>query len=83
MTHRDRLQALAEKLVAEETVDSEEFEKLFSDLPPKTDTHGGMPVLPGGKAAAVRSTPASATGSTGPSDAPGGVGAPAPAPSPA
>ena len=34
-THRDRLVRLAEKLVAEETVDAEEFEKLFSDLPPK------------------------------------------------
>ena len=32
--------ALAEKLVAEETVDSEEFEKLFSDLPPKSEDRG-------------------------------------------
>ncbi len=39
-THRDRLQALAEKLIAEETVDSEEFEKLFADLPPKQNLHG-------------------------------------------
>ncbi len=39
-THRDRLVALAEKLVAEETVDSEEFEKLFSDLPPKSSDRG-------------------------------------------
>ena len=31
--HKDRLTALAEKLVAEETVDSEEFEKLFSRRP--------------------------------------------------
>ena len=38
--HRDKLTALAEKLVAEETVDSEEFEKLFSDLPPKENHHG-------------------------------------------
>jgi cell division protease FtsH len=35
-THRDRLVALAEKLVAEETVDSETFETLFTDLPPKS-----------------------------------------------
>ena len=34
-THKDKLVALAEKLVAEETVDSEGFEALFSDLPPK------------------------------------------------
>jgi cell division protease FtsH len=39
-THRDRLEALADKLIAQETVDSEEFEKLFSDLPPKEDHHG-------------------------------------------
>ena len=32
-----RLVALAEKLVAEETVDSEEFETLFTDLPPKAN----------------------------------------------
>ena len=37
-THRDKLVALAEKLVAEETVDAEAFETLFSDLPPKADT---------------------------------------------
>jgi cell division protease FtsH len=39
-THRDKLVALAEKLVAEETVDAEQFETLFSDLPPKEDVHG-------------------------------------------
>ncbi len=38
--HRDRLVALAEKLVAEETVDAEEFEKLFTDLPPKSMDRG-------------------------------------------
>jgi cell division protease FtsH len=38
--YRDKLVALAEKLVAEETVDAEEFEKLFSDLPPKPNGHG-------------------------------------------
>jgi cell division protease FtsH len=43
-THMDKLTALADKLVAEETVDSEDFEKFFSDMPPKTDTHGAMPV---------------------------------------
>jgi cell division protease FtsH len=39
-THRDKLQALAEKLIAEETVDSEGFEALFADLPPKENLHG-------------------------------------------
>jgi cell division protease FtsH len=47
-THRDRLVTLAEKLVAEETVDAEEFEKLFTDLPPKSAERGhGSIVGPG------------------------------------
>ncbi len=41
--HRDRLDALAQKLIAEETVDSEAFETLFGDLPPKEDLHGLPP----------------------------------------
>ncbi len=45
-THRDRLVALAEKLVAEETVDSEAFETLFTDLPPKS-VGGGVPSIVG------------------------------------
>jgi len=45
--HRDKLTALAEKLVAEETVDAEEFEKLFSDLPPKENTHATRPQIIG------------------------------------
>ncbi len=44
-THRDRLVALAEKLVAEETVDSDGFEALFSDMPPKDDGHGVPAVI--------------------------------------
>ena len=39
-THRARLVALAEKLVAEETVDAVEFETLFTDLPPKSTDRG-------------------------------------------
>jgi cell division protease FtsH len=48
-THRDRLDRLAEKLIAEETVDSEEFEKLFDDLPPHPGRHAGIPrvIAPG------------------------------------
>ena len=38
--HRDKLMALAEKLVAEETVDADAFEALFSDMPPKEELHG-------------------------------------------
>ncbi|MFL5709327.1 MAG: hypothetical protein ACJ77Y_10120, partial [Chloroflexota bacterium] len=45
-THRDKLTALAEKLVAEETVDSDQFEALFSDIPPKPDMHG-IPTIVG------------------------------------
>jgi cell division protease FtsH len=56
-THRDKLQALAEKLIAEETVDSEEFEKLFSDLPPKENIHGQV-ISPGTHAPAPAPSPA-------------------------
>ena len=45
-THRDKLIALAEKLVAEETVDSDGFEALFSDLPAKENVHG-IPTIVG------------------------------------
>jgi cell division protease FtsH len=45
-THRDKLVTLAEKLVAEETVDADAFEALFSDLPAKENIHG-MPTIVG------------------------------------
>jgi cell division protease FtsH len=45
-THRDRLVALAERLVAEETVDAEGFESMFQDLPPK-EPEGGVPSIVG------------------------------------
>jgi hypothetical protein len=38
--------ALAEKLVAEESVDAEQFETLFTDLPPKS-TDSGVPSIVG------------------------------------
>jgi cell division protease FtsH len=47
VTHRDKLTALAEKLVAEETVDSDGFESLFSDLPPKRDIRETPPIVVG------------------------------------
>jgi cell division protease FtsH len=67
--HRARLVALADKLIAEETVESEEFEKLFADLPPKLNLHGisGVNPVPGPELP--------------PSEAPGGP-APTPSPSP-
>ena len=38
--YKDRLVALAERLVAEETIEQEDFEKMFADLPdPRKDTH--------------------------------------------
>ncbi len=57
--HKDKLTALAEKLVAEETVDAEEFEKLFSDLPPKENPHGAVPqiVAPGAPSPAPAPNP--------------------------
>ena len=44
--YRPKLMALADKLIAEETVDAEELEKLFSDLPPKLNLHGISGVNP-------------------------------------
>ena len=38
--HKDRLVQLAERLVAEETIEQDEFEGMFSDIPdPRKDTH--------------------------------------------
>jgi cell division protease FtsH len=38
--YKDRLVELAERLVSEETIEQEDFEKLFADLPdPRHDTH--------------------------------------------
>jgi cell division protease FtsH len=38
--HKDRLEQLAERLVNEETIEQEDFERMFADLPdPKKDTH--------------------------------------------
>src|ERR687889_568690 len=38
--YKDRLEQLAERLVAEETIEQDEFERMFADLPdPRKDTH--------------------------------------------
>jgi len=57
-SNRERLDRLAAKLVAEETVDSADFEALFADLPPKTDvrTHGSI-VAPGDNGPALEPAP--------------------------
>ena len=60
-THRDKLIALAEKLVAEETVDSDGFEALFSDLPPKEDLHGIPTIVGPGQPVAGAEPPAGLT----------------------
>jgi cell division protease FtsH len=43
--YRGKLDQLAETLVEKETLDAEEFEGLFSDLPPKEPIHGIVPKL--------------------------------------
>jgi cell division protease FtsH len=73
--HRERLDNLAKKLIAEETVDSVEFEKLFSDLPPKETLHG-LPPRPKGGAPATPLPDAEAAAS-------GPKGTTSPAPNPA
>jgi cell division protease FtsH len=55
--HRDRLMALADKLIAEESVEAEEFEKLFSDLPPKENLHGISLAMPPAASTPAESSP--------------------------
>jgi len=47
--HKARLVALADKLIAEETVEADQFETLFSDLPPNLNLPGisGVNAVPG------------------------------------
>jgi cell division protease FtsH len=42
-THKDRLMQLAEALVAKETIDGDEFEAMFADLPDLRKERGGSP----------------------------------------
>src|SRR6185503_7690390 len=38
--YKDRLEQLAERLVADETIEQEEFERMFADIPdPRKETH--------------------------------------------
>jgi len=46
--YKAKLLALADKLIAEETVEADEFEKLFGDLPPKENLHGIVMASDGG-----------------------------------
>ena len=70
--NKTRLLALADKLIAEETVESEEFEKLFADLPPKENLHG-ISLLP---------TPGQSTFSNPTPSLPPPSATPSPSPSP-
>ena len=70
--NKTRLLALADKLIAEETVESEEFEKLFADLPPKENLHG-ISLLP---------TPGQSTFSNPTPSLPPPTATPSPSPSP-
>ncbi len=72
-THRDRLTQLAERLVAEETIEHEEFEAMFADLPDGRRAAGG--------GSAVTPTPLPQVPRQHPEPPP--AGAPSPTPSPA
>jgi cell division protease FtsH len=77
--YKGKLMALADKLIAEETVESEEFEKIFDDLPPKENLHGivlAMPGFPGFPAA-----PGTPTAPTPPETMPPAAPSPEPSPS--
>jgi cell division protease FtsH len=72
-THKDRLVQLAERLVAEETIEHEEFEAMFADLPDeRRNSGGGSAVTPVPLPQAPRQQPE-----------PPPAGAPSPSPTPA
>ncbi|MFN8623190.1 MAG: ATP-dependent zinc metalloprotease FtsH [Chloroflexota bacterium] len=73
-THKDRLIQLAERLVAEETIEHDEFEAMFADLPDERRNHGG--------GSAVTPTPLPLPPRQSP-EPPPATGAPAPSPQPA
>jgi cell division protease FtsH len=72
-THKDRLTQLAEALVAKETIESEEFEAMFADLPDPRKEPGGSPTPK------LRPRPDATPGDEPPASAP----APKPSPQPA
>ena len=61
-TYKDRLIQLAERLVAEETIEQEEFETMFADLPdPRKDTHMTPMPLDGSRPRRAPDEPATGT----------------------
>jgi len=66
VAHKDRLVALADRLIAEETIEAEEFEKLFADLPNPRQEPGGSPTPKPLEAAAAKQKAPSEEGAGGP-----------------
>jgi cell division protease FtsH len=71
-THKDRLIQLAERLVAQETIEHDEFQAMFADLPDPREDAGGSGV-----------TPLPSPAPEPPAEPRGGTTAPNPAPQPA
>jgi cell division protease FtsH len=67
-THKDRLVQLAERLVAEETIEHDEFQAMFADLPDPRADAGGSGVTP--VPAPSAEPPAEPRGGTAPTPAP-------------
>ncbi len=77
-TYKDRLTMLADRLIAEETLEADAFEELFADIPDPRHEEGSSPTpIPLDGARPHRQVPAAADGA-GPS-----VPSPKPSPSPA
>jgi cell division protease FtsH len=74
--YQDRLTELAEALVAKETIEANEFEAMFADLPDPRKEPGGSPTP-------KLATPLAGLGSPRPEDPPAAGEAPEPSPSPA
>jgi cell division protease FtsH len=67
-THKDRLVQLAERLVAQETIEHDEFEAMFADLPDPRRDAGGTTLTP--LPSPAPEPPAEPRGTTSPSPAP-------------
>ncbi len=65
VANKDRLVALADRLIAEETIEAEEFEKLFADLPNPRQEPGGSPTPKPLEVAATRQKAPSEEGAGG------------------
>jgi cell division protease FtsH len=78
--NKARLLVLADKLIAEETVETDEFEKIFADLPPKENLHGISLLPTAGVNTFSDPTPSAPPAAPAPTPAP--TPAPNPSPSP-